>query len=105
MRPHANLCVWKGQQPLQLSVLDDAVVACDFHEYHMDVQPRLKLEILCSALHGYSRPNIFNLEVTDSLEIADIFVGALIEAEWHRVCLLGPTITSVDLMDVCVSFV
>lgn len=111
LHPHANLCVWKGQpdslvqQPLQLSVLDDAVVACDFRKYHTEVQPRLKLEIFCSTLHGYGSSNIFNLEITDNLEITEIFVGALIETEWHGVRLLGPSIPSVDLMDMCVSFV
>lgn len=71
----------------------------------MEVQSRLKLEIFCSTLHGNSRSNIFNVEVTDSLEIAEIFVGTLIGAEWHGVPLLGPSITSVDLMDMFVSFV
>lgn len=37
------------------------------------------------------------------MEIAEIIVDALIEARWHGIHLLDTSITSVDLMDICIS--
>lgn len=43
------------------------------------------------------------MEITNSLEIAEIIVDALIEARWHGIHLLDTSITSVDLIDIYVS--
>lgn len=69
----------------------------------MKSYPRLELGVLYWTFQGHGQTSIFSLEIANSLEIAEIIVNALIEAWWHGIHLLDPTVTFVYLIDMCIS--